>query len=174
MLRKPRKRQKKNRQRERERERERGVGGGDEEEYTKKRKDISVSGGDRRTYTHILLDRTNLLASALSFVWNADLEKQKKSNKSLVQNKTIFTPQTALAEQPWVWKFKHLCTVRICYSVGLWFSKIYHYNRCIISSDAHSLRSNREHLLPAWAYPWKIYKIPDSMGCRVVFEHFSL
>ena len=65
-------------------------------------------------------------------------------------------------------------TVRICYSVGLWFSKIYHYNRCIITSDVHNLRSNREHLFPSWAYPWKIYKIPNSMGCWVVFEHFSL
>ena len=63
-------------------------------------------------------------------------------------------------------------TVRICYSVGLWFSKNYHYNRCIITSDVHGLRSDREHLSTAWAYPWTIYKIPNSMGCRVVFEHF--
>ena len=40
----------------------------------------------------------------------------------------------------------HSHTVRICYSVGLWFSKIYHYNRCIITSDVHSLRSDRKHL----------------------------
>ena len=44
-------------------------------------------------------------------------------------------------------------TVRICYSVGLWFSKIYHYNRCITTSDVHSLRSNRKPLFPAWAFP---------------------
>ena len=69
---------------------------------------------------------------------------------------------------------KFSSTVRICYSGGLWISKIYHYNRCIITSDVHSLRSNREHLLPACAYPWKIHKIPSSMSCRVVFEHFSL
>ena len=74
---------------------------------------------------------------------------------------------------------KHNNTERICYSVGLWFSKIYHYNRCIndykLSTDVHSLHSNREHLFPAWAYPSKIYKIPNSMGCRVLFKHsFSL
>ena len=63
-------------------------------------------------------------------------------------------------------------TVCICYSVGLWFSKIYHYNRCIITSDVHSLRSDREQLFTAWAYPWTIDKIPNSMGCRVVFDHF--
>ena len=57
-------------------------------------------------------------------------------------------------------------------SVGLWFSKIYHYNRCIITSDVHCLRSDREHLFTAGAYPWTIDKIPNSMGCRVVFEHF--
>ena len=34
--------------------------------------------------------------------------------------------------------------------VGLWFSKIYHYNQCIVTSDVHSLRSNREHLFTAW------------------------
>ena len=55
---------------------------------------------------------------------------------------------------------------------SVWFSKIYHYNRCIITSDVHSLRSDREHLFTAWAYPWTIDKIPNSMGCRVVFEHF--
>ena len=48
-------------------------------------------------------------------------------------------------------------TVHICYSVGLWFSKIYHYNRCIITSDVHSLRSSREPLFPARAYPRKLY-----------------
>ena len=58
--------------------------------------------------------------------------------------------------------------------MGLWFSKIYHHNRCIITSDAHSLRSDPELLFTAWAYPWKIDKIPFSMGCRVVLEHFSL
>ena len=65
-------------------------------------------------------------------------------------------------------------TVRICYSVGLCFSKIYHYNRCIITSDVHSPHSDREHLFTAWAYPWTIDKIPNSMGslCRVVFVHF--
>ena len=66
------------------------------------------------------------------------------------------------------------CTVRIGYSVGLWFSKVYHYNRCIITSDAHSLCSDPELLFTAWDYPWKIDKIPFSMGCRVVFKHFSL
>ena len=64
-------------------------------------------------------------------------------------------------------------TVRICYSVGLWFSKIYHYNWCIITSDMHSLHSDRELLFPAWAYPWKIYKISNSIGCRIVSEPFS-
>ena len=64
-------------------------------------------------------------------------------------------------------------TVRICYSVGLWFSKVYHYNRCIITSDAHSLRSDPELLFTARDYPWKIDKKAFSMGCRVVFEHFS-
>ena len=65
-------------------------------------------------------------------------------------------------------------TVRICYSVGLWFSKVYHYIRCIITSDAQSLGSYPELLFTAWNYPWKIDKIPFSMGCRVVSEHFSL
>ena len=53
-----------------------------------------------------------------------------------------------------------MCTVRICYSLGLWFSKVYHYIRCIITSDAQSLRSDPELLFTAWNYPWKIDKIP--------------
>ena len=66
-------------------------------------------------------------------------------------------------------------TVCICFSVGLWFSKIYHYNRCIITTDVHSLESNREHLFPARAFPSNIYKIRNSIGFRVLFEHsFSL
>ena len=65
-------------------------------------------------------------------------------------------------------------TVCICYSVGLWFSKIYRYNRCIITSDVHSLRSNHEPLFPARTYPWKIYKIPNPTGYRVVFSIGSL
>ena len=66
-------------------------------------------------------------------------------------------------------------TVCICYSVGLWFLKTYHYNRCIITTDVHGLESNREHLFPGWAFPSKIYKILNSIGFRVLFEHsFSL
>ena len=37
-------------------------------------------------------------------------------------------------------------------------------NRCIITIDVHSLRSDREHLFTAWAYQWTIDKIPSSMG----------
>ena len=59
--------------------------------------------------------------------------------------------------------------------MGFWFSKIYHYNRCTTSRDVHCLRSSREPLFPAWAYPWKFYKVSIFMECRVVFEHlFSL
>ena len=65
-------------------------------------------------------------------------------------------------------------TVRICYSVGLWFLKIYHYNRCIIISDVHSLSPNREPLFLGWVYPWKIYKIPSSMGVEYFLSIFSL
>ena len=50
-------------------------------------------------------------------------------------------------------------TVCICYSVGLWFSKSYHYNRCIITNDVQRLRSNREPFFQAWAYPWKYTKL---------------
>ena len=63
-------------------------------------------------------------------------------------------------------------TVRICYSVRLWFLKIYHYNRGTVTSYVHGLRSNRKPLFPAWAYnyPWKRYNLSDPMGCRDVFQ----
>ena len=56
-------------------------------------------------------------------------------------------------------------TIRICYSVGLWFSKVYHYNRCIITSDAHSMRSDPElcsqhgithKRLTKYLFPWGV------------------
>ena len=40
-----------------------------------------------------------------------------------------------------------------------------------ITTDVHSLESNREHLLPSWAFPSKIYKMRNSIGFRVLFEH---
>ena len=115
-------------------------------------------------------------------IHEVDLQFDHVMSHDIDLSSTSTRPAVSCASRAWVvlqvevnrawYQIIKECTVRICYSVGLWFSKSYHYNRCIITSDIHSLHSDREHLFTAWAYPWTIDKIPNSMGCRVVFKHF--
>ena len=65
-------------------------------------------------------------------------------------------------------------TVYSMYLVIAWvfdFRKFITITDVFITTDVHSLQSNREHLFPAWAFPSKIYKIHNSIGFRVLFEH---
>ena len=52
---------------------------------------------------------------------------------------------------------------------------VFDFRKFITITNVHSLQSSRERLFPAWAFPSKIYKMLNSIGFRVLFEHsFSL